>query len=424
MEGAERKPVRAVVFDLDGVLLDSLGAHLNYCARIAKDLGLNLRMPTPEAFRDDIVRRGVKISPMVHFFRAVGFSEEQAGKGDTRYREEFQQERLELFPGVAEMLSTLSDAGLLLGLVTSNVRNVVESSLGEHLDLFQSDCVFADDDRVTRTKKEAIEECLRTIGLFPEELLFVGDQLADRKAAKEADVRFMGVTYGWGISKADKGSGDTADSRAQVTRHVAAKSIPEKSAKLALEHARDKFAYHANQRHASIRFYFVALAIVVTGFIGLLTSRSGTLVTNSPLIGIALGATGAFVSACFWILDHRNDMLVRCDERLLKVAEKRLALLHGIEAFEIVATSDAVRPSWVRYERVMPLMFGFFILLSTLGSVYSVSLLSPPDSRDEQLLGALVVLFLATIPILVTTSLQVSSRLGAQLRGWRKSGER
>ena len=37
-----------------------------------------------------------------------------------------------------------------------------------------------------------------------EKLIYVGDQPADWLAAREAGVNFLGVSYGWGISKEDK----------------------------------------------------------------------------------------------------------------------------------------------------------------------------------------------------------------------------
>lgn len=191
--------IRGVIFDMDGVLVDSLPAHLRYCERIAKDFGLDVEVPSPEEFKERIVRSGVRISPMYHFFRALKFPEAEARRADERYRKEF---RRELFDGVPRMLEVLAGAGgLALGIVTSNVRNVVERALGEHLKLFR--CVFADDDPEGRAKPDALRAAVEAFEGDPESVLFVGDQPSDVNAAREAGVRFLGVTYGWGISEED-----------------------------------------------------------------------------------------------------------------------------------------------------------------------------------------------------------------------------
>jgi beta-phosphoglucomutase-like phosphatase (HAD superfamily) len=53
---------RAVFFDVDGVLLDSLPQHLQICHDKAIEFGLKLKIPTVDQFRQ-LIRRGVKVSP-------------------------------------------------------------------------------------------------------------------------------------------------------------------------------------------------------------------------------------------------------------------------------------------------------------------------------------------------------------------------
>ena len=111
---------RAVFFDVDGVLVDSLPQHLQICRDKAVEFGLKLKIPTVDEFRQ-LVRRGTKVSPMRYFFLAVGFPEDYAARAVADYQREFiQRYRPKAFPGVSEMLKTLQAAELKLGLVTSN----------------------------------------------------------------------------------------------------------------------------------------------------------------------------------------------------------------------------------------------------------------------------------------------------------------
>ena len=63
---------RAVFFDVDGVLLDSLPMHLQICRDLNQEYGLGLHIPGPEEFKT-LSRSGIPLSPMKLFFMAVGF---------------------------------------------------------------------------------------------------------------------------------------------------------------------------------------------------------------------------------------------------------------------------------------------------------------------------------------------------------------
>jgi N-acetyl-D-muramate 6-phosphate phosphatase len=208
--GQEIKPkmqtsLRAVFFDADGVLIDSLPQHLQICRDKAVEFGLRLKIPSADEFRE-LVRRGVKVSPMRYFFLAVGFPEDLVERAVADYEKDFMQRyQPRAFVGVDKMLAACRRAGLNLGLVTSNTRANVVPALGSAIEFFDERCRFYFDRYPEpKTKPWCLLEGARLLGVGPPECVFVGDQPVDAAAAREAGTRFLGVTYGWGISQHDK----------------------------------------------------------------------------------------------------------------------------------------------------------------------------------------------------------------------------
>jgi phosphoglycolate phosphatase-like HAD superfamily hydrolase len=197
------KNLSSVIFDVDGVLLDSLPAHLQICEDKNREYELGLSIPGAAHFRK-MVRRGVKISPMNFFFQAVGFPSEDADRAFEQYKQTFRRDyRPGPFPQINEMLFKLVSAGLKLGIVTSNYRSNVDAGLGPNMRFFNPECIITKDDYVSDSKSDALLSAAKRLNADIMGTIYVGDQPADWIAAKEAGVNFLGVTYGWGISEKD-----------------------------------------------------------------------------------------------------------------------------------------------------------------------------------------------------------------------------
>ncbi len=197
------KKLSFVIFDVDGVLLDSLTPHLQICKDKSREYGLGLSIPNADDFRE-MVRQGTKISPMNDFFKAVGFPSKYAELAFTQYKETFMRNYSpKLFPQTGEMLLKLKSAGLKLGIVTSNVRANIDEALGSCMRFFDPDCVFTSEAMPNNSKTVALITAASKLNIDITEVIYVGDQPSDWIAAKEARANFLGVTYGWGISEED-----------------------------------------------------------------------------------------------------------------------------------------------------------------------------------------------------------------------------
>ncbi len=195
------KTLQSVIFDVDGVLLDSLTPHLRICEDKNREYGLGLTIPDPKQFKK-MVRQGVQISPMNYFFVAVGFPAKLAEQAFKDYKERFMIDYAPVpFPDVNETLLRLSKNRLKMGIVTSNVRNNVETALDKSMQFFDPECIFTKDGPIDHSKADALVAAAGNFMIDISESIYVGDQFADWVAANEAGAKFLGVTYGWGISK-------------------------------------------------------------------------------------------------------------------------------------------------------------------------------------------------------------------------------
>jgi HAD superfamily hydrolase (TIGR01549 family) len=195
--------LKAVIFDVDGVLIDSLAPHLKICQDKSDEYGLGLGIPDAQEFKE-MVRRNVRISPMEYFFQAVGFSEKDAARATADYQKDFMRLYApKAFADAARVIRALRDASFRLGIVTSNYRINVEGTLGDSMRLFDAELIFTHDDMERKSKAAALKEIIAKLGIESSACAYVGDQPGDWRAAREAGCTFIGVTYGWGISQAD-----------------------------------------------------------------------------------------------------------------------------------------------------------------------------------------------------------------------------
>jgi len=104
--------------------------------------------------------------------------------------------RLPLIPGIADVLPTLSKKSDHCGILTSNSVENVELFLEHHgmSDIFS----FVSSTSKLTGKAKHLRSICRTFSIEPEEIIYIGDEIRDVKAAKKAGVSVAAV--GWGFN--------------------------------------------------------------------------------------------------------------------------------------------------------------------------------------------------------------------------------
>lgn len=194
--------VRAVLFDLDGTLIDSapdLAGAAN-AMRISRQLA-----PIPlDRYR---AHSGSGARGMLR----VAFDTGPGDHGFEDLKQEFfdhYQSRLLLqtclFDGVERLVGRLMEQGLFWGVVT-NKRERFTRPLTQSMPLFARAAAVISGDTTPHTKPhpEPLLEAARRIGVSPADCLYVGDDIRDIQAGRAAGMRTVAAMYGYLGPEAD-----------------------------------------------------------------------------------------------------------------------------------------------------------------------------------------------------------------------------
>ncbi len=190
---------RAVVFDLDGTLIDSAGDIadvLNDCLRedeiapfdepaVITMIGGGARMLVERAL--DRLGRREDEALLDRLFTKFAKRYEALGAG-----------RSKPFPGAVDVLARLSASGVGLGICTNKPEDITRRVLAD-LDLARwFGSVIGESDRLPRKPApDMLLAALADLGASPADSVMIGDSSADIGTAKAAGVRVIAVSFGY-----------------------------------------------------------------------------------------------------------------------------------------------------------------------------------------------------------------------------------
>ena len=188
--------MKAILFDLDGTLIDSSEGITKSTQYALAHYGI---------IENDLSKFYKFIGPplVASFKKYYDFSEEQAVEAVAVYRERYNKIGLfecSLYPGVRECIEKLKAQGYLIGMASSKPEVSCRRIL-EHfgiLELFD-DVVGATFDGRIDTKEEVLNEVMRRWSDVPkDEMCLIGDTMFDVEGANQVGIRTVAVTFGFG----------------------------------------------------------------------------------------------------------------------------------------------------------------------------------------------------------------------------------
>ncbi len=183
--GADRP---TVIFDFDGTLADTLSAIIGIVNDHADEFHiLPLNDRDVEGLRGlsnlDILRKY-----RIPLTRLPGLLLRSQKELHDRMHE------VKLFPGIRDLVLALKAEGVQMGILTSNSRENVHKLLRQSdLDVFD----FIHSESNFFGKNRALNHLMRTRGLKPGKVVYVGDETRDIEACRRAMIPVISVSWGF-----------------------------------------------------------------------------------------------------------------------------------------------------------------------------------------------------------------------------------
>lgn len=186
--------VDAVLFDLDGTLIDTKSLYLEAYRRAVQPY------VRKELTREDIM--ALRPTSEIAFLRAVVDERDFDVCLEAFYAayESLHADRFHgVYSGVQEMLARVRSAGVALGLVTGKSRRSWEITrvIADSLEPFDV-LVFDDDVRAPKPDPHGLELAVEALGVAPGRAAYVGDTMSDMEAARAAGLRPIAALWAFG----------------------------------------------------------------------------------------------------------------------------------------------------------------------------------------------------------------------------------
>lgn len=188
--------LRAVLFDMDGTLLDTAPDFIAICQAMLAERGFP--RVDDKLIRDEIsggaramVSAAFALSPEAPEFEALRL------EFLARYQTDCAVHST-LFDGMAELLADIEKANLIWGVVTNKPVRFAQPIM-EQLGLSERSAVLICPDHVTKSKPdpEPLLLACKMLDLDPASVLFVGDDLRDIESGRDAGTKTAAVRYGY-----------------------------------------------------------------------------------------------------------------------------------------------------------------------------------------------------------------------------------
>lgn len=192
----KHRPVKGVILDVDGTMIDSNKAHTHAWVEAMKENGYEVPF---EKVGPLIGMGGDKVLPEVLNVSKDSPEGKKISESRKRIFKEKYFSTIKAFPGTAELLQHMRDKGLKLAIATSAEPDELHEMLkiiGPHIDqLFEQEATSKDASQ-SKPDPDIMHVTIERIGLAPQQLLMIGDTAYDIEAASKASLSTIAFRSG------------------------------------------------------------------------------------------------------------------------------------------------------------------------------------------------------------------------------------
>jgi HAD superfamily hydrolase (TIGR01549 family) len=187
--------VKAVIFDVDGTLVDTVDMHADAWQRALREFGKQVRF---EDVRGQIGKGSDKLMPV---FLSEAELEEIGEQLEKRRGEIYKSEhlpRVKAFPKVRELFERILNDGLRVALASSAPEDELKhyKEVADIADLIDA-ATSADDAEESKPEPDIFAAAVKSLkGVRAEDCVVVGDTPYDVIAARKIGIRAIGVLSG------------------------------------------------------------------------------------------------------------------------------------------------------------------------------------------------------------------------------------
>jgi beta-phosphoglucomutase len=196
--------IKALLFDLDGVIVETAGFHYQAWRQLAQDLGFDISEEFNEGLKGisrmeslDLILKhgGVELSDEQKLALAVT-------KNDNYLTLVSQMTPDDILPGVQDFFKQIKQTDIKIGLgsVSKNAKMILE-----RVGLLQEFDAIIDGTKISRSKPdpEVFLNGATELGFMPNECIVFEDAVAGVEAGKRAEMKVVGIGKAEVLTKAD-----------------------------------------------------------------------------------------------------------------------------------------------------------------------------------------------------------------------------
>ena len=184
---------KAVLFDLDGTVLDTLPDIVRVTNQTLKELGHPARTAEEIIW---MIGNGMKNLLTKALPEDVEVTDEMLARMQANYIR-YQNTETRQFPGIAELLAALHAAGIRTAIVTNKPDPAAKEVAEKYFPGLMDYTVGIRIGEAVKPDPHTAIKAMQYLGVTPEETLYVGDSDTDAETAANAGVRFFGAAWGY-----------------------------------------------------------------------------------------------------------------------------------------------------------------------------------------------------------------------------------